>query len=244
MIIIRSSLFNRFPEIIFGFSTKIGSKRGHPFYFNLSLHVGDDEKIVNENRNKFFNKLGISNLVYQHQTHSDIIKVVDKPGFVGDCDALITNRTELGISITSADCAGIFLYDKVNNVIASVHSGWRGTAKKILHKTINLMINEFTTNPENLYAYISPSISVFNYEIGKEVGEKFHRKYIYKNCNKLFLNIAAANYDMLLANQVKKGNIQISNICSFETNSLLHSYRRDGEMSGRALGIIALKNTK
>lgn len=244
MIIIRSSLFNRFPEIIFGFSTKIGLNRGYPFYFNLSLNVGDDDKIVNENRARFLDKLGISFLAYQYQTHSDTIKIVDEPGFVGDCDALITNKKGLGLAITSADCAGIFLYDKVNMVIAAVHSGWRGTEKKILNKTIDVMRNKFSTDARRLIAYVSPSISAMNYEVGKEVAEKFPRKYVIKNCNKLFLDITTANYDILLANQVIKENIQISNICSFETKSLLHSYRRDGEMSGRALGIIALRDVQ
>ncbi len=47
--------------------------------------------------------------------------------------------------------------------------------------------------------------------------------------------------DMLLASGVKKENIEISSLCTFENNVLLHSYRRDGIHSGRSMGIIALK---
>ncbi|MBN2571143.1 MAG: peptidoglycan editing factor PgeF [Ignavibacteriales bacterium] len=242
MIIIRSSLLNRFPEIIFGFSTKIGLNRNEPFYFNLSLNVGDDEKIVNENRIKYFNKLGISELAYQSQTHGNTVKVVNKAGHVGYCDALITNKKKLGLAITSADCSAIFLYDNVNNVIASIHSGWRGTEKKILEKTIHKMMQEFNTNPQNVYAYIAPSISMMNYEIGKDVAEKFNSKYVLKNGKNMFLNVSLANFDILISNGIQKDHIQVSDVCSFETSSLLHSYRRDGEISGRALGIIALRD--
>jgi copper oxidase (laccase) domain-containing protein len=46
---------------------------------------------------------------------------------------------------------------------------------------------------------------------------------------------------MLLRNGIKAPNIQLSNVCTFEYSNLLHSYRRDGLHSGRALGIIAMK---
>jgi copper oxidase (laccase) domain-containing protein len=39
-----------------------------------------------------------------------------------------------------------------------------------------------------------------------------------------------------------KKNVQVSSLCSYEMRDLLHSYRRDGEISGRAFGIIAMKN--
>jgi copper oxidase (laccase) domain-containing protein len=64
-----------FQEITFGLSTKIGMKRALPFYFNLSLTVGDNPDIVNENREAFFNKLGLKTeqIAIQKQIHSDII---------------------------------------------------------------------------------------------------------------------------------------------------------------------------
>jgi len=46
---------------------------------------------------------------------------------------------------------------------------------------------------------------------------------------------------MLVDEGVKAFNIQVSGLCSFEYNNLLHSYRRDGIESGRALGVIAMK---
>jgi len=48
---------------------------------------------------------------------------------------------------------------------------------------------------------------------------------------------------MLLNYGLDKGNVQISHYCSYELNELLHSYRRNGLHSGRALGIIAMKSS-
>ncbi len=46
---------------------------------------------------------------------------------------------------------------------------------------------------------------------------------------------------MLIEEGVKRTNIQVSGLCSYEYENLLHSYRRDGQKSGRALGVIAMK---
>jgi copper oxidase (laccase) domain-containing protein len=61
---------------------------------------------------------------------------------------------------------------------------------------------------------------------------------------KFYLDLAGANYKMLIDEGVKKVNIQVSALCSYEYENLLHSYRRDGNKSGRALGIIAMKDKK
>ncbi|HDZ59011.1 MAG TPA: laccase domain-containing protein, partial [Ignavibacteriales bacterium] len=37
---------------------------------------------------------------------------------------------------------------------------------------------------------------------------------------------------------------QSSKLCTYEYSEILHSYRRDGKLSGRALGIIAMKDSK
>ena len=58
MEILQAKIFQNYPEIIFGFSTKIGLNRKEPFYFNLSLSVGDDRNIVKENRMAFAKELG------------------------------------------------------------------------------------------------------------------------------------------------------------------------------------------
>ena len=137
MLIIKPYIFQKYPEIIFGFSTKIINSNNSAFGFNLSLSVGDDKSIVESNRSLFFNAIGLdkNSIAFQKQTHSDIINIVYSSGNKGESDALITNKKNLGLAITVADCTPIFIYDHKNKVIAGVHSGWRGTEKKILLKT-------------------------------------------------------------------------------------------------------------
>ncbi len=243
MQIISSLLFRQFPEIVFGMSTKIGLGRTAPFYFNLSFNVNDDPEIVKENRHYFLRQIGLEDnrIAYQNQIHCDIIKIVDKPGFNGVSDAMITAKRKIGLAVSTADCTTVFVYDSKNKIIAAVHSGWRGTSKKILAKTLVKLKNEFNSKPSDLFVYIGPSISQKNYEVGKEVAQLFDKKYLIPKNNKFLLDVAGANFDMLIDAGIPETNIEKSSLCTFEEKELLHSYRRDGEKSGRALGIIALK---
>ncbi|AFH50082.1 Hypothetical protein IALB_2379 [Ignavibacterium album JCM 16511] len=243
MFIIKPYIFNRFPEIVCGFSTKIGLNRKAPYFFNLSHSVGDDEKSVNENRIAFFNYFGLTsdNISLPRQIHSDIVTVVDSASVCGESDAMITEKTNLGLVISAADCTSVYIYDFKLKVIAAIHSGWRGTKEKIVDKTLQIMLNDFNCKPEHLFVYIGPSISQANYEVGKEVAEQFDGKYLKLINNKFFLDVAGANYDMLINRGIPISHIQKSNLCTYEYSELLHSYRRDGIKSGRSLGLIAIK---
>ncbi len=242
MVIIKSQLFKRYPEIIFGFSTKTGAFRSAPFFFNVSHSVGDYKKIVDENRRMFFGLLGLQpeNVALQKQVHGDIIIYVSKGGNYGESDAMITDKKNVGLAVSTADCVSIFIYDKKQKIIAAVHSGWRGTQKKILLKTLIKLREEFNSNQEDLLAYIGPSISKNNYEVDYDVASFFDDKYYTKAGNKFLLDISRINYDILLEYGVPGNNIQKSILCSYGMKNLLHSYRRDGKKSGRALGVIAM----
>lgn len=243
MFVIKPYIFRRYSELIFGFSTKTNSALESDFDFNLSYSVGDKKQIVDQNRKLFFESIGLNSdsVGFQRQVHSDIIKIVDCAGDNGESDALITNKIKLGLAVLVADCTPIFLYDFKKKVIAAVHAGWRGTEKKILLKTLEKLQVNFNSNPKNIVAYLGPSISAANYEVGKEVAEKFDSKFINIIDSKFYLDVSGINYKMLVDFGLPKNQIQKSELCTFEYKSLLHSYRRDKEKSGRAMGVIALK---
>ncbi len=243
MTFIKPIIFEQFEELIFGFSTKIGNERTAPYFFNLSRSVGDDENIVEENREMFFNNIELSTdrIVFQKQVHGDAVTIVEEPGFCGESDAMITDKTGVGLVVSSGDCTAVFIYDKKNKVIAGVHSGWRGTEKKILNNTLQKLKEKFNSSPENLFVYIAPSISQINYEVGTEVASFFDYKYLKPANEKYLLDVTGVNLDMLKNFGIPARNIQKSNLCSYENDFLLHSYRRDGQKSGRAFGVIAMK---
>ncbi|MBA4405912.1 peptidoglycan editing factor PgeF [bacterium] len=243
MQILESHLLKRFPEVVFGLSTKNGVNNNSPFHFNLSLTVGDDPDAVWKNREVFFNELGLtsSQIAIQRQIHSDIVTLVEKPGLIGESDAMITDKFNVGLAVSTADCVPIFLYDHAQKVVAGIHSGWRGTQQQILRKTLVALKENFGSEGKDIYVYIGPSICQKNYEVGKEVAEQFDKKYLTMLNGKLCLNVIHANYDMVCNFGIPEDQIEASQFCSYEEKELLHSYRRDGKNSGRSLGVIAMK---
>lgn len=242
MVILRSLLFNTMPNLVFGLATKIDEETKSSFGFNLSLTVGDDNKRVEEDRRRFFCTLGLDqNVATQTQVHSDKIIFVDKPGAQGESDAMITDKPGIGLAISTADCVSIFLYEPNRKIIAGVHSGWKGTALQILEKTMTKLVDEFNVNPKEVLSYIGPSISQKNYEVSGDVAHHFNQKYLEPKGEKFLLDVAKINYDILRKFEVRKERIQISSLCSFDWKSLFHSYRRDGNLSGRSLGLLAMK---
>jgi polyphenol oxidase len=244
MLILKPYIFAKYPEIISGVSTKIGAGRNTPYFFNMSVSVTDDITIVAENRKLFLENLGLTTdkTVFQKQVHGDEISFVNKAGLIGESDAMITNCPGICLAVSIADCVPILIYEPVKKIIAGVHSGWRGTAKRILYKTI-LKLIDMGGKPENVTAYIGPSISKNIYEVGKEVAELFDKKYVVDKKNKLFLDVAGINLDILLNSGIKKNNIQVSQLCTFALNDILYSYRREGDKSGRSFAVIAMKES-
>lgn len=244
MKIIKSELFKKYLKIKFAFSTKIGLDREAPYYFNMSKTVGDDPKVVDENRELFFSSIGLkpNQIAFQKQIHTDKISIVNKPGYQGESDAMITDRPNIGLAISTADCTPIFIYDTKQKIIAAIHSGWRSTQAKIISKTLDELNRKFNCRPENLIGYIAPCISQENYEVSSDFINYFDEKYLQSKGDKFLLDLKTANKDILLEFGIPESQIEVSPLCSFGEN-YLHSYRRDGKVSGRAFGVIALNLT-
>jgi hypothetical protein len=180
------------------------------------------------------------NMLLQAQCHSDIIVLAEK-GIMKESDAMITKEKGLIINISIADCAAILIYDPINELIAGVHSGWRGTKEKILPKTIKKMINEFDSNPLDLLLYFSPMASKKNYEVGREFLDYFPRSIEIRNDKYYFNNTKQLQIDIEEFGIPKK-NFEIADICTIE-NGEYHSFRRDREKSGRMSAFIGMKFT-
>ena len=135
---------------------------------NFRMKGTDKKENVFQNLDIICNKLSLNpNEVYKaRQEHTDNILYLTeqnkeeynfKKVNIQYIDGYITGR---GITtlVTMADCNAIIIYDPKNNKVANVHSGWKGTTKRIYIKAINKMKEIFGTNPEDLIVCVSPSI--------------------------------------------------------------------------------------
>lgn len=198
--------------------------------------------------------LDVSNVTKPKQKHTNKIKRVDKvylPEEIGEIDGLITNKQNLVLATTNADCILYLLYDRKNNAIANVHSGWKGSYQRIIENAIDEMINEFGTNPKDLIVCICPSIRKCCFEVDLDVRDMFYEKFSFLEDinkfilngfeeNKFYIDTVGINNCLLVQKGVRKENIYDSGICSMCHDDMIHSYRSEGKEFKLATAIISL----
>lgn len=219
--------------------------------FTLSYSSSPDREMVRNNRQLLAAAMGIPDhhLFMPSQVHKTRILHVTgdtKKEELMETDALITNQKGICVAVMSADCVPILLYDKKNNAVAAVHSGWRGTVARILEKTLNEMHSRFGTTGENLLAAIGPSVSQESYEVGEEVIGEVSRSFgtesgllVAQTNNKAKLDLWKANMIQLREFNVPAEAIEISDLCTVKNNTNFFSARK-GDAGRFAAGIMLI----
>lgn len=208
---------------------------------NLNFNKNTDDGIKNlEKLKEWFN---LKNIGYLNQIHSDIVHVYD--GKICDGDAIITDRKNIGIGVFTADCVPVLVYDKNRKVIAAIHSGWKGTKKCIVGKTIDKMILKYNTKVEDLRVYIGPHNMECCYEVSEDLIRDFKKQQIYRDTNisqGRNLSLQKCIIKQLINKGVMLNNIIKLDICTYcnQTYSL-YSYRKNKEYSGRMFSFIFMK---
>ena len=226
--------------------------------YNFRKQFVPDNKIV-ENYAELQSTLNyhFSKIVKPNQTHTNIVKKVDNFNIndeFNDVDGLITDIKNVALVTSVADCQAILLYDNKKKVIGNVHSGWNGTLNRITQNAIHLMIQEYNCNPNDIEAYICPSILTCCFEVDSDVKNMFQENFmdidinscitmgdIKENKQKYFIDTVSINKQILLNMGLKEDNIILSNLCSKCNHEIIHSHRSDGIDSGRNIAIIGLK---
>ena len=236
----------KFSELSHGIFLRTGGKSEKPYKsLNVSLASGDNPENVKKNRKLIAKALGAKELLFFTQTHSDRVAVLgrncknDAPGEEKRvCDAVVTSGPGKNIAIQVADCQAVMAYSPENRVIANIHSGWRGSIKNIIGKTIKIMKKEFDVNPSGIYAGIGPSLGPccgesVNYK--KEIPEKYRK---YKDDHNHF-DFWSMSVDQLMDAGVPYENIHVSGFCTKCHTDLFFSYRGEG-LTGRFAAVIGI----
>ncbi len=170
-----------------------------------------------------------------------------KPPFCFDVDGLVTDCKETILSVRSADCVPVLLYDVRLNICAAVHSGWRGTLGNISGNAINKMCR-LGSNKNDIIAAIGPCAGVCCYEVGAELLEYFTAVNAeYAVCfipaekqkkNKYMLDLTHLNTMVLINNGINKSNISACNICTCCNTDKFFSHRVMGKNRGTMASFI------
>jgi len=231
------------PAIIAAQSTRLGGVSPAPFAsLNLGLSVNDDEKNVLKNRELFFGALGISlsGLSKSHQVHGNKVLVATQPGSHEGYDAQITDRENVFLVVSVADCTPILIHDKKRNAVAAIHAGWKGTVGKIVSHTLAEMKKQYGTEGLDCKAFIGACIGSDHFEVGDEVAAQFDAslKRFDATRQKWLVDLKAANAAQLEAAGVLRENIEISEYCTVANNDLFFSHRKEQGKTGRMMAVI------
>lgn len=238
----------KFPEICHGIFTRHFGHSTGPFQsLNVSFGLGDVADDVRKNRRHIFRVFGGRDLVFIEQVHdnqviifnarnSDSSDLNDRAFGIGD--ALVTNVCQKYLTIQLADCQSILFYDPIQRVIANVHSGWRGSIKNIIGRTVAVMKNYFKCTGADIIAGIGPSLGpccaeFINYR--KEIPQIFWQ---YKSSADYF-DFWSISRDQLIDAGVPGANIESGNICTKCNTETFFSYRGEGQ-TGRFAAVIGL----
>ena len=229
--------FRQFGELIALQSTRTGGVSKGPYAaLNLGINTRDSAEMVHENTLRLCAAAGINpeRLVSSEQVHGTEILTAEKPGRYQGYDAFITGKTDLHLCIFTADCYPVLIFDPRHHATGAVHAGWKGSAGRIVMKTVAAMQKNFNSIPAECFAWIGTGISAPAYEVGPEVAREFppenwRRSSLPEENDTYMLDLSLANCQQLLASGIPQSNIEQSRFCSFSDSDLFYSYRRDME---------------
>lgn len=196
------------------------------------------------------------------QEHGDSILVIDPSpdepragqGWIAQIatqayDALITNQVGLVITVQTADCLPILIWDENRKAIAAVHAGWRGSLKEIAPKTVFMMQSCFGTRPQDLRVGIGPAIGPCCYEVDGPVLNPLRKRFGFwkeivreKDTDRGMLDLPGLNVRQLIESGVPADRISVADTCTACHPGGFCSYRRDGRSAGSMVSGIMIRH--
>lgn len=213
---------------------------------NLGFNTPESTDIVKKNRSALISDLQLDEewIAYAEQVHSNRIRVVSQGGTYPSTDGLITRVPGLTLAIQVADCAAVLLWDSTNSIVGALHAGWRGAAGDIVPQGVEKMIEQ-GADPRKMKAFVSPCISLKNFEVGQEVADQFPDEFVdYEHYRKPHIDLKEFLNHQLLEAGIPRSGIEVREECTIDQQSDFYSYRREGEQSGRMMALIQIAENK
>ena len=187
---------------------------------------------------KVFTKFEDIPIQYMDQVHGNKLEIILSHSSlpIDETDSLFSSTSNLALGVLTADCLPIALSKKDGSEFAMLHAGWKGLLSGVIESTLT----SFTKGCSDVSAWIGPSISLKNYEVGNDLYESFMNKddgsesnFIEKGHDKWLFSLHGEAKRILGKYDI---NVDFSSECTFESESLF-SYRRD-QTENRILSII------
>jgi YfiH family protein len=254
---ILSPALSALPGIRHAFFTRAGGV-SDGLYESLNGGLGSEDSPakVAENRARMAAAIGVQaeHFLSVYQIHSPNVVVADAPWPAAErprADAIVTKTPGLGIGIGTADCGPVLFADSQARVIGAAHAGWRGALAGVLEATIAGM-EKLGAKRERIAAAAGPMISQRNYEVGKDLIDRFLAAD--QDNTRYFAPAAREGHAMFdlpryLVDRLKRAGIaQVEDLalCTYADPSQFYSYRRSTHCQepdyGRHINAIAISH--
>ncbi len=215
----------------------------------VSTHLGPDVHILRDQPDQAIPQvaraLDAMQGAWLNQVHGPAALYCDKPGLMGDADALYTDQPGLVLVGKSADCPLILVADKQDRAIGFAHASWRSTVAGVTTNLINSMKTHLKCHPQDLIACICPSAGPECYEVGSEVRDQtisqlgpHAQTFFIPRSDKFLFNLWQANTHALEQCGLRPNNIHCAGLCTLCHNDWFCSYRKEGAQAGRFVAAI------
>ncbi len=181
-------------------------------------------------------------LLTVHQVHGDRVLTVDAATdpvalAAEQADALVTTVPGVALAVRVADCLPVLFADAAAGVVGAAHAGRVGLAAGVLPATVARLVDLGATR---ITAWIGPHICGGCYEVPAPLQDEFgavHPAAVART------SWGTPSLDLGAAAQAQLGALGCTVVrvdpCT-RTTPTLHSYRRDGDRSGRQAGLVWL----
>lgn len=206
-------------------------------FTDVSLSLGDaaEPAVRDEALRLVADETGASP-VLMHQVHGAGVELVEAPGVVPTCDALVTSRRGVALLARAADCVPVLLADPATGWIAAVHSGRPGLAAQVVPAAI-ATLREHGAEPS--VAWIGPHVCGACYEVPADLRDEVAAVVPESRSTTSWgtpaLDLGAGVRAQLATAGI--ADVRSVDACTREDTSW-PSHRRDGAASTRFAGVI------
>ena len=259
VVFLQSDGFSAAGGVAHGFSTRLGGvSQGMWESLNLGVSRGDDPDHVRENYRRFLAVIGAKGdaIAACSQVHGAVVRNITSADVITDpydktaaeADGLITAIPGVILTVYTADCIPVLLYDPKRRVIAALHAGWRGTAAGIVTVAVGQMASVYGTDPADILAAVGPGIGPDCFETHEDVPNAMTAAMAggvlpfiqLKDNGKFAVDLKGINAKRLELAGVLRSRIAVCGECTSCLEDKYWSHRRQGTQRGSMASMIEL----
>ena len=142
---------------------------------NFNRKSGDAPENIEKNLELIghFYNLHAENVMRPNQGHTNKAVYIDRPSrYTVEADGVVTDRPDIILGITTADCMPVLLADVKHGVIGAAHAGWRGALSGVVENTVAVMLEKGAVL-KDIAAAAGPCLQKASFEVRADMRSLF-----------------------------------------------------------------------